>query len=230
MSSSRTRQGEGGAKTFVRAGADLWARFGYTTAEEGRAVPGIARIIKQVADEGGLKIDIEAYPDVLVDREFIRANVSREYRNGFRVSGAKLTIDGTPQGFTAWRDRPHYAPVGAYPPGYVGYPAAKPAEVADAIDWAYANGIQIITHANGEAAGDMLIAAIRAAKERHPGPSLRPVLIHGQFEREDQVDAYKALGVFPSLFPMHTYYWGDWHREHTVGPELADNISPRGGS
>jgi len=27
---------------------------------------------------------------------------------------------------------------------------------------------------------------------------------------------------------MHTFYWGDWHREHTVGPELAENISPTG--
>jgi hypothetical protein len=27
---------------------------------------------------------------------------------------------------------------------------------------------------------------------------------------------------------MHTYYWGDWHREHTVGPSLADDISPVG--
>ena len=55
-----------------------------------------------------------------------------------------------------------------------------------------------------------------------------PVLIHGQFLREDQVDSYQRLGVFPSLFPMHTFYWGDWHRDHTVGPKLADNISPTG--
>lgn len=27
---------------------------------------------------------------------------------------------------------------------------------------------------------------------------------------------------------MHTFYWGDWHREHTVGPDLAENISPTG--
>jgi hypothetical protein len=27
---------------------------------------------------------------------------------------------------------------------------------------------------------------------------------------------------------MHTFYWGDWHRDHTVGPEFADNISPTG--
>jgi predicted amidohydrolase YtcJ len=36
----------------------------------------------------------------------------------------------------------------------------------------------------------------------------RPVLIHGQFLREDQLDSFKALGVIPSLFPMHTFYWG----------------------
>jgi hypothetical protein len=34
--------------------------------------------------------------------------------------------------------------------------------------------------------------------------------------------------VIPSFFPMHTFYWGDWHRDHTVGPELADDISPTG--
>ena len=29
----------------------------------------------------------------------------------------KLTIDGSPQGFTAWRDQPYYKPVGNYPTG-----------------------------------------------------------------------------------------------------------------
>jgi hypothetical protein len=27
---------------------------------------------------------------------------------------------------------------------------------------------------------------------------------------------------------MHTFYWGDWHRDHTVGPVSAENISPTG--
>jgi predicted amidohydrolase YtcJ len=27
---------------------------------------------------------------------------------------------------------------------------------------------------------------------------------------------------------MHTFYWGDWHRKHTVGPDAAENISPTG--
>ncbi len=143
--------------------------------------------------------------------------------------GCKLTIDGSPQGFTALRDRPYYDPVGDYPPGYAGYASVTMEKVQDAVNWCYENGIQIITHANGEGASDMLIAAIGAAQKKYGDPGNRPVLIHGQFLREDQVDSYKRLGVFMSLFPMHTFYWGDWHRDHTVGPVNADNISPTGG-
>jgi hypothetical protein len=30
------------------------------------------------------------------------------------------------------------------------------------------------------------------------------------------------------MFPMHTFYWGDWHRDSVFGPERAANISPTG--
>jgi predicted amidohydrolase YtcJ len=220
--------GRDGAKALARAGAQLWARYGYTTAEEGRSIPLLADILRQVGAEGGYAIDVVTYADVLVDRDWIKANVRPTYENRFRVAGAKLTIDGSVQGFTAWRDRPFHDPVGDYPPGYVGYPAAPSPAVIDAVAWAYANDVQIITHANGEAASDLLIAAHRAAQGEHPVGDLRPVLIHGQLLREDQVDAYAALGVTPSLFPMHTFYWGDWHRDRSVGPGLVDDISPTG--
>ena len=223
------RVGPEGLKTFAREGAKLWARFGYTTAEEGRATPQIADLLKQVAADGGFANDVNAYPDVLVDRAYIKANQSPTYTNRFRVAGAKLTIDGSPQGFTAWRDRPYYKPVGNYPQGYSGYAAASAEDVMGAVQWASENGIQVITHSNGERASDLLIAAHRAAQARFPqAKALRPVLIHGQFLREDQLDSYKALGVIPSLFPMHTFYWGDWHLDHTVGPQAGMNISPTG--
>jgi predicted amidohydrolase YtcJ len=223
-----SRIGPEAAQEFVRAGADLWARFGYTTAQEGRSTPATVKAMQAVADAGGLKIDVATYPDVLVDRDIIKNTFSPTYKNRFRVAGAKLTIDGTPQGFTAWRDRPYFNPVGNYPSGYVGYPAAKAEQVRDAIDWAFANNLQIITHSNGEAASDLLIASTADASKKHGGGDRRPVLIHGQFLREDQVDSLKTLGILPALFPMHTFYWGDWHREHTVGPILAENISPTG--
>jgi predicted amidohydrolase YtcJ len=220
--------GPSGFEAFARAGAENWARFGYTTAQEGRSLPSTAETMRKVAAEGGFSIDVLTYPDVLVDRDYILANLSNEYENRFRVAGAKLTIDGSPQGFTAWRDRPYYDPVGNYPDGYEGYAAASEEQVMEAIDWAYENDVQVITHANGEAASDLLISALSQAREAHGGGDRRSVLIHGQFLREDQVDAYHDLEVIPSLFPMHTFYWGDWHCEHTVGPELCQNISPTG--
>ncbi|HOW49881.1 MAG TPA: amidohydrolase family protein [Rubrivivax sp.] len=223
------RVGPEGLKVFAREGAKLWASFGYTTAQEGRSSPQVADVMKQVAAEGGFAIDVTTYPDVLIDRAYIKTNQSPSYVNRFRVAGAKLTIDGSPQGFTAWRDQPYYKPVGNYPAGYSGYAAASAEQVMDAVQWASENGIQIITHSNGERASDLLIAAHRAAQARVPkAKDLRPVLIHGQFLREDQLDSFKALGVIPSLFPMHTFYWGDWHLDHTVGPQAGMNISPTG--
>ncbi len=53
----------------------------------------------------------------------------------------------------------------------------------------------------------------------------RHTLIHGQFIRQDQLDSLKQLSVIPSLFPLHTFYWGDWY-DQIIGPELAQQISP----
>jgi predicted amidohydrolase YtcJ len=219
-----------GYQTMFNAGMNLITSYGYTTAQEGRASLGQAELMRATADTGKTKIDVVVYPDVLTKdaRDFIKNNHSREYKNRLRIGGAKLTIDGSPQGFTAWRDRPYYKPTPNFRSDYVGYPAATSDQVFDAIEWAYANNVQILTHSNGEAASDLLIAAIKDATEKHGMADRRPVLIHGQFLREDQVDSYKALNVFPSLFPMHTFYWGDWHRDRTVGPVNADNISPTG--
>jgi len=220
--------GPEGLTAFAKAGAELWASFGYTTAQDGRSSAGIVEALKAVDAAGDLPIDVVAFPDALESRDYIEANVSRDYSGRVRVAGCKLTIDGSPQGFTALRDRPYFDPVGDYPPGYAGYAAITMAQAQDAVDWCIGNGIQVITHANGEGASDMLIAALGAAPEAPEGVDTRPVLIHGQFLREDQVDSFRELGVFPSLFPMHTFYWGDWHRDHTVGPVNADNISPTG--
>lgn len=220
--------GPEGFKEFARSGASLWARYGYTTAQEGRATPQVADIVRAVADEGGFRNDVAIYVDVQASTDYILKHRSKDYVNRVRVAGGKLSLDGSPQGFTALRDRPYYAPIGTYPPGYSGYATVPMDEAVRLVDWSFANNVHLLTHANGEGASDMLIAALRAAEASHGAGDRRPVLIHGQFMREDQVDSYKALNVVPSLFPMHTFYWGDWHREHTVGPIAADNISPTG--
>ncbi|WP_299353023.1 amidohydrolase [uncultured Shimia sp.] len=220
--------GPEGFLAFAKAGTQLWARYGYTTAQEGRASPDTVDVLKELSRQGHLKLDVAVYPDLTIDRDFVPQAQSRNYEARVRVAGGKLTIDGSPQGFTALRDRPYYDPVGEFAPGYVGLAYETMERIVDMVDWAFANDVQIIVHSNGEGASDRLIAALEAATLKHGQADRRPVLIHGQFMRPDQVDAYQRLGVFPSLFPMHTFYWGDWHRDHTVGPARADDISPTG--
>jgi hypothetical protein len=220
-------------KDFMEAmflkGVAMYASYGYTTAQEGRASILQVEVMGGVARKGVLSIDVVAYPDLLTDQKAIaKPWLGRDYSNHFRVGGGKIIVDGSPQGKTAWRDRPYYVPPEGYTADYAGYPSASNQEILKAVDEAFANGWQVLAHANGEAAIDLYIAAIREATKKHGPGDRRPVLIHGQFLREDQVDPLKQLGIFPSLFPMHTFYWGDWHREQTVGPERADDISPTG--
>ena len=44
--------------------------------------------------------------------------------------------------------------------------------------------------------------------------------------REDQVARMRELGVTPSFFTAHTYFWGDRHRDIFMGPDRAGVISP----
>ena len=210
---------------FVEEGAKLVASFGYTTAQEGRAMEQSLEAMKRVADSGELAIDLVAYPDVL---EVEDVSPSMTYENHYRVGGVKLTIDGSPQGKTAWLTEPYFVVPEGQPEDYSGYAAIDEETTYQAVEKAFANGWQILCHGNGDAAIDGFISAVRAAKEKYPDVDNRPVLIHGQTLRKDQVGQLKELEIFPSLFPMHTFYWGDWHRDSVLGPERAENISPTG--
>ena len=60
---------------------------------------------------------------------------------------------------------------------------------------------------------------IKAADDR------RPIVIHSQFQRPDQLPAYARIGVGPAYFSNHTWYWGDVHRSN-FPKEVVDFISP----
>jgi predicted amidohydrolase YtcJ len=154
--------------------------------------------------------------------------MSRYYKNHYRIGGVKLTFDGSPQGKTAYFTTPYYQVPAGQPKSYRGYPAFKPADAQKWVDMAFKNKWQLLVHANGDAAIDELIATVTKAKAKYPNNQARTVLIHGQYLRQDQVPKLKKLGIFPSLYPMHTFYWGDWHRQSVAGPKRAENISPTG--
>lgn len=212
---------------MVREGARFYSSFGYTTAQDGRSSTDTCNMIAMLAERGELPIDILSFPDILTSTDVMATPLYRKtYVGKFRIGGVKLTLDGSPQGKTAWLSQPYYIPPEGKPASYRGYPAVTEQQALDAIALAFRNDWQIEVHANGDAAIDLLIGAVREATNKHGVKDRRPVLIHGQTTRMDQLDALKTLGIVPSLFPMHTFYWGDYHRDSVLGPRRAEAISP----
>jgi predicted amidohydrolase YtcJ len=151
---------------------------------------------------------------------------SKSYDNHYRIGGMKITLDGSPQGRTAWRTQPYLIPPDGADEGYKGYPAIPSDSVLTSLyEKAFKNNWQVLTHANGDAAIDQMIRTMKVAADKFGNEDRRNVLIHGQYVREDQLDSFKELDVIASLFPLHTYYWGDWHKK-IIGDSLGNKISP----
>ena len=199
--------------------------FGYTTANEGRMFGQMHADMVDAARRGLVDIDFIGWMDY-TGRAELDKGFSTSYSNHYRLGGLKVTLDGSPQGRTAWRTVAYLIPPDGQKPGYLGYPAIPDTKQVEAyLDEAYAKGWPVKVHANGDAAIDQLFAALRPVVAKHGVKPGQTILVHGQFIRPDQVQELKSLGIFPSMFPMHTFYWGDWYGK-IVGPEQAARISP----
>ena len=208
-----------------------YASLGYTTAQDGQTFsPGTIGLLLSAQKAGTLKIDIASYPkwtvvDDLVARQGIR--MGGGYVNHLKFAGVKISEDGSPQGKTAFLTQPYLHPPPRQPQTYRGAPTLSGEELTQWYEKFMARGWQVQTHCNGDACIDLVLKAIRAAYAAHPeAKATRPVVVHSQVTRTDQLKAYAELGVFPTFFAEHTYYWGDWHRNETLGPERAAYISP----
>lgn len=147
------------------------------------------------------------------------------YEGHFKIGGVKISGDGSPQGKTAYLSKPYNAPPPGQPVDYRAYPVVEQAEMDTWFDAAYKNDVQLLVHTNGDATIDLMLNAVAKAREKYGPKDLRPVAIHAQLARHDQIDTMKSLGVVPSFFTAHTYFWGDWHRK-SFGEERAGGISP----
>ena len=141
------------------------------------------------------------------------------------VGAVKMLQDGSIQGYTGYLAAPYFRqPEGKQ--DFRGYARRGREELAALVMRYHRAGHQIAVHANGDAAIDDVLYAFEQAQRAFPGKDARHRIEHCQMAREDQLDKMKALGVTPSFFVGHVYYWGDRHREIFMGPERAARISP----
>lgn len=203
--------------------AKMYASKGVTTANDGATGPSGVEALEKAAQSGKLPVRVVAWPmglDALAGSKAIKLSSGM-----VKVGGIKDFHDGSIQGYTGYLSHPYHTPHDD-DADYAGYPrSSREALVTRAIA-AQKAGVQMFIHANGDQAISDVLYAYRKAQEAHPRTDARNVVIHSQMTREDQLDEMKELSVIPSFFELHTYYWGDRHRDIFLGPERGTRISP----
>jgi predicted amidohydrolase YtcJ len=208
----------------VKKAMSIYARNGITTAQDGASSPETISLMQAADAQGIINLDIISYPigQNGLDKDLDSINFGN-YEGRLKIGGIKLILDGSPQGKTAYLTEPYYKPPHSEAKSYKGYPLIPQSEVSKWVKQYADLNIPIMAHANGDAAADMLIEAVKKAEITSDH---RTIMIHAQTVREDQLDQMKELKIIPSYFSTHTFYWGDWHRDSVFGEDRAMRISP----
>lgn len=220
---------------------ELYTSKGMTTASEGATSMRDLGLLRLAAEQERLFIDVISLPLVTeipnLVREYYPKSAAKGmeipdaaaeqfgfYRNRLKLGGVKFIIDGSPQGKTAFWSEPLLTGGPGGEENWRGQPLYPPETINEAFQEMVDKGIQTFSHANGDAAIDMLIDAAKLAGVK-ASDDRRDVVIHSQFMRPEQLDDYVEIGFTPSFFTVHAFFWGNVHLEN-LGQERAFFLSP----
>ncbi|MEB3165266.1 MAG: amidohydrolase [Cyanobacteriota bacterium] len=238
---SMPQPGEQELLARFEAAQQIYAQAGVTTMQEGATNAHDLKLLRTAAEQGRLVLDLVCLPLVLEVPKLVKeyfpdfgggpmelpdtaAESFGTYRNRMKLAGIKCVIDGSPQGKTAFWSEPLLTGGPNGEADWRGQPLFPPELINRIIKEIAAKSIPIFCHCNGDAAIDMIIDAARAAGIT-AAQNRRTVIIHSQFMRPEQLDAYVELGFSPSFFTVHAFFWGDVHVEN-LGRERAYFLSP----
>ena len=198
---------------------------GVTTIQDGATTGRDFSLLRLMAALGLLKIDVVSYP-LMPDggTDLLKKNMKRvgRYSRRLKIGGYKLVLDGSPQGRSAWMSKPYLGG----DPEYCAYPWMNDEKVYAYVRQAVAEGRQLLAHCNGDAASQQYLDAYeKALKDTGSKADLRPVMIHCQTVRNDQLDRMADINMIASIFIGHVWYWGDVHVRN-FGAERGHHISP----
>ena len=216
------------AMRMTQLATNEYLKYGVTTASAGGMPMGLGQMVGAVSNAGTMPLRVAFFPlmeeigDDLLSGE---SRLSDFAMARVEVPRVKIIADGSIQGYTGYLTEPYHRPYKG-DASYRGYPSVLRDDLFAQVAGLYEKRIQVAIHGNGDASIDDSLDAIAAAAEQHPWPEARPLIIHAQMTRRDQLDRMKDLNVTPSFFSAHTYFWGDRHVGIFMGPERAANMSP----
>jgi predicted amidohydrolase YtcJ len=213
---------------LMRAAAREYSAMGVTTAQSGGVSPGLARGLSIFSKLGVIPQRLILFP---FESDFGEALLDGGYDPGdyegdkLAMAAVKIVADGSIQGFTGYLSAPYHTSYQG-DENYRGYPSVPRASLFAQVEALHKAGYQLAIHGNGDESIEDILDAFEAAQAVYPVADPRLILIHAQMAREDQIARMEKLGVTPSFFTAHTWYWGDRHRDIFMGPERAAVISP----
>ena len=210
---------------FTKAGQMLYAEAGITTAQDGATHKWQLDIIKRATDAGANIIDVVAFPFITdVDKILVDYPLDTwlKYNNGFKIGGAKITVDGSPQGKTAYFSTAYLTDGPGGEKNWKGELTFPQETVNQMVKKVYEMNVPLMLHCNGDASIDAFLTAYEAAHVTKPW---NVTTIHSQFMRKDQMPKFVKYNVRPSFYTLHTYYFYEAHLKNR-GFDQAQYISP----
>lgn len=174
------------------------------------------RAMQQLRAAGELKVRVTAQiPEADLDSAIALGIHSGLGDKFLRFGAVKVFSDGALGARTAWMIDPYEGE-----PQNFGISVASAEHMKEVVEKASRAGLAVFTHAIGDMANRVVLDAIEATRRAGIGLHLRHRIEHAQVLHPDDLDRFAALGVIPSMQPIHATqdmlvadkHWGERSR------------------
>ncbi len=211
---------------------ETYSKAGYTTI----VAPGLQPLIpkhiqslQEVAEHPNAPVRVLTYP--LFDRLEKTDFKPSEGNQKFKVLGPKFWIDGSPYAGGMAMNEPYLdneftrnkLGIKSGEKGHLTYDDER---LFFLVDKFHKEGWQIAAHIQGERAAKQFLDAVEKAQQSFPRKDYRHRMEHNALVTSEQLKRAFRLGVTPSFYIDHIYYYGDALKEVIVGPKRASRFMP----
>ena len=211
---------------------ETYSKAGYTTI----VAPGLQPIIpkhiqslQDVAEHPNSPVRVFTYP--LFDRLEKTHFKPSQGNQKFKVLGPKFWIDGSPYAGGMAMNEPYLD--NEFTRNKLGIKFGKKGHLTYdderlffLIEKFHKEGWQIAAHIQGERAAKQFLDAVEEAQQIFPRKDYRHRMEHNALVTSEQLKRAFRLGVTPSFYIDHIYYYGDALKEVIVGPKRAARFMP----
>ena len=211
---------------------ETYSKAGYTTI----VAPGLQPIIpkhiqslQEVAEHPNSPVRVFTYP--LFDRLEKTHFKPSQGNQKFKVLGPKFWIDGSPYAGGMAMNEPYLD--NEFTRNKLGIKFGKKGHLTYdderlffLIEKFHKEGWQIAAHIQGERAAKQFLDAVEEAQQIFPRKDYRHRMEHNALVTREQLKRAFRLGVTPSFYIDHLYYYGDALKEVIVGPKRAARFMP----